>query len=73
MYGFGAIFGGVIMAMHATTHSTPRRSAIMLLGLGWQPREVFLVASVPAVCVAIGMATLARLRRSRNRLANATT
>ena len=41
----------------------------LLLGLGWQPREIFLAASVPAVCVAIGMATLAWLRRSGNRLA----
>jgi AAHS family 4-hydroxybenzoate transporter-like MFS transporter len=40
----------------------------LLLGLGWQPREIFLAASVPAVCVAIGMATLAWLRRGENRL-----
>jgi MFS transporter, AAHS family, 4-hydroxybenzoate transporter len=41
----------------------------LLLGLGWQPREIFLAASVPAVCVAIGMATLAWLRRGERRLA----
>jgi AAHS family 4-hydroxybenzoate transporter-like MFS transporter len=39
----------------------------LLLGFGWQPREIFLAASVPAVCVATGMATLACLRRTHNR------
>jgi len=33
-----------------------------LLGLGWASRDIFLAASVPAACVAIGMATLGWLR-----------
>ena len=33
-----------------------------LLGLGWASRDIFLAASVPAFCVALGMATLGRLR-----------
>ena len=35
----------------------------ILLGLGWTSRDIFLVASVPAFCVAIGMAMLGRLRK----------
>ncbi|HBK06741.1 MAG TPA: hypothetical protein DDZ81_12865 [Acetobacteraceae bacterium] len=33
-----------------------------LLGLGWASRDIFLAASVPAACVAIGMGTLGWLR-----------
>jgi AAHS family 4-hydroxybenzoate transporter-like MFS transporter len=33
-----------------------------LLGLGWAARDIFLAASVPAACVAIGMGTLGWLR-----------
>jgi AAHS family 4-hydroxybenzoate transporter-like MFS transporter len=33
-----------------------------LLGLGWASRDIFLAASGPAACVAIGMATLGWLR-----------
>jgi AAHS family 4-hydroxybenzoate transporter-like MFS transporter len=33
-----------------------------LLGLGWAARDIFLAASVPAACVAVGMATLGWLR-----------
>lgn len=40
----------------------------LLLGFGWQPRGIFLAASVPAFCAAIGMAILAWLRRGENRL-----
>ncbi len=36
----------------------------ILLGLGWTSKEIFLAASVPAFCVAIGMATLGWLRRA---------
>jgi MFS transporter, AAHS family, 4-hydroxybenzoate transporter len=35
----------------------------ILLGLGWTSRDIFLVASVPAFCVAIGMAMLGKLRK----------
>jgi MFS transporter, AAHS family, 4-hydroxybenzoate transporter len=35
----------------------------LLLELGWLPQNIFLAASVPAACVAIGMATLGRLRK----------
>jgi MFS transporter, AAHS family, 4-hydroxybenzoate transporter len=41
----------------------------LLLGLGWQPRATFLVASGPAFCVALAMATLAHLRSRENRTA----
>jgi AAHS family 4-hydroxybenzoate transporter-like MFS transporter len=34
-----------------------------LLGLGWASRDIFLAASGPAACVAIGMATLGWLQR----------
>jgi AAHS family 4-hydroxybenzoate transporter-like MFS transporter len=34
-----------------------------LLGLGWQPSDIFLAAAGPAFCVALGMATLSYLRR----------
>jgi AAHS family 4-hydroxybenzoate transporter-like MFS transporter len=33
-----------------------------LLGLGWASRDIFLAASVPAACVAVGMGTLGWLR-----------
>ena len=33
-----------------------------LLGLGWASRDIFLAASIPAACVAIGMGTLGWLR-----------
>jgi AAHS family 4-hydroxybenzoate transporter-like MFS transporter len=33
-----------------------------LLSLGWTARDIFLAASVPAACVAIGMATLGWIR-----------
>jgi hypothetical protein len=33
-----------------------------LLGLGWASRDIFLAASVPAACVAIGMGMLGWLR-----------
>ena len=43
-----------------------------LLGLGWPPRDIFLAASVPAACVAIGMAILGWLRyRHEDRVATA--
>lgn len=38
-----------------------------LLGLGWASRDIFLAASGPAACVAIGMATLGWLRHRRDR------
>jgi MFS transporter, AAHS family, 4-hydroxybenzoate transporter len=38
----------------------------MLLGLGWASRDIFLAASVPALCVAIGMATLGWLRHAHD-------
>jgi AAHS family 4-hydroxybenzoate transporter-like MFS transporter len=34
-----------------------------LLGLGWQPTDIFLAAAGPAACVALGMAALGYLRR----------
>lgn len=34
------------------------------LAVGWAPSAIFMAATVPAACVAIGMATLGRLRRS---------
>lgn len=34
----------------------------VLLGLGWASRDIFLAASIPAACVAIGMGTLGWLR-----------
>jgi AAHS family 4-hydroxybenzoate transporter-like MFS transporter len=37
-----------------------------LLGLGWASRDIFLAASIPAACVAIGMATLGWLRHQRD-------
>jgi AAHS family 4-hydroxybenzoate transporter-like MFS transporter len=37
-----------------------------LLGLGWTSEDIFLAASVPAACVAAGMATLGWLRHKRN-------
>ena len=43
----------------------------LMLGLGWQPRDIFVVATVPAICVAIGMAALAWLRRGANQLGTA--
>jgi AAHS family 4-hydroxybenzoate transporter-like MFS transporter len=39
----------------------------LLLGLGWQLRDIFLAASGPAFCVALGMATLAHLCRRQDR------
>jgi MFS transporter, AAHS family, 4-hydroxybenzoate transporter len=36
----------------------------ILLGWGWTSRDIFLAASAPAFCVAIGMATLGRLRHN---------
>jgi MFS transporter, AAHS family, 4-hydroxybenzoate transporter len=44
----------------------------LLLGLGWTSRDIFLAASVPAFCVAIGMATLGWLRRDQDAGAAAT-
>jgi MFS transporter, AAHS family, 4-hydroxybenzoate transporter len=38
----------------------------MLLGLGWTSRDIFLAASGPAFCVAIGMATLGWLRQAHD-------
>lgn len=38
----------------------------ILLGLGWTSRDIFLAASVPAFCVAIGMATLGWLRHAHD-------
>ncbi len=38
-----------------------------LLGLGWAARDIFLAASIPATCVAIGMATLGFLRSRAGR------
>ncbi|HEY1410839.1 MAG TPA: MFS transporter [Rhodopila sp.] len=38
-----------------------------LLQLGWASQEIFLAASVPAACVAIGMASLGWLRHQHNR------
>ena len=35
----------------------------LLLGLGWQAREIFLAAAVPTLLVALGMAALASARR----------
>jgi AAHS family 4-hydroxybenzoate transporter-like MFS transporter len=43
----------------------------LLLGLGWQPQDIFLAASGPAICVAFGMATLAYLRSCEDRNATA--
>lgn len=43
-----------------------------LLGLGWASRDIFLAASGPAACVAIGMATLGWLRHRRERRVTAT-
>jgi AAHS family 4-hydroxybenzoate transporter-like MFS transporter len=43
----------------------------LLLGLGWQPHDIFLAASGPAICVAFGMATLAYLRSREDRAATA--
>jgi MFS transporter, AAHS family, 4-hydroxybenzoate transporter len=37
-----------------------------LLQLGWPARDIFLAASVPAACVAAGMATLGWLRRQHD-------
>jgi AAHS family 4-hydroxybenzoate transporter-like MFS transporter len=37
-----------------------------LLELGWASRDIFLAASVPAACVAIGMATLGWLRHKHD-------
>jgi AAHS family 4-hydroxybenzoate transporter-like MFS transporter len=37
-----------------------------LLGLGWPSRDIFLAASGPAACVAIGMATLGWLRHQHD-------
>jgi MFS transporter, AAHS family, 4-hydroxybenzoate transporter len=45
----------------------------LLLGLGWQARDIFLAASGPALCGALGMATLACVRRRQDREATATT
>jgi len=39
-----------------------------LLQLGWASRDIFLAASVPAACVAAGMATLGWLRHRREAL-----
>ena len=36
-----------------------------LLGFGWTAQAIFLAASVPAACVAAGMATLGWLRHKR--------
>jgi AAHS family 4-hydroxybenzoate transporter-like MFS transporter len=38
----------------------------LLLGLGWKPRDIFLAASGPALCVAFGMTTLVYLQGSHN-------
>jgi AAHS family 4-hydroxybenzoate transporter-like MFS transporter len=37
-----------------------------LLQLGWASRDIFLAASIPAACVAIGMATLGWLRQKHD-------
>lgn len=44
-----------------------------LLGLGWASRDIFLAASVPAACVAIGMGTLGWLRHRHDVRAAAVT
>ncbi len=38
----------------------------LLLGLGWEPRDIFLAAAAPTFCVAMGMAALAVLSRRRS-------
>jgi AAHS family 4-hydroxybenzoate transporter-like MFS transporter len=38
-----------------------------LLGLGWASRDIFLAASIPAACVAVGMALLGWLRHKHDR------
>jgi AAHS family 4-hydroxybenzoate transporter-like MFS transporter len=44
----------------------------LLLGLGWTSGNIFLVATVPAFCVAIGMATLGWLRHAHDPRAETT-
>jgi MFS transporter, AAHS family, 4-hydroxybenzoate transporter len=44
----------------------------VLLALGWTSRDIILAASVPAFCMAIGMAALGRLRHAHNARAAAT-
>ena len=43
----------------------------LLLGFGWRPGDIFLAASGPAFCVALGMAALSYLRIGANRPAAA--